>query len=271
MRIEVEHHSRYRFTEPQARVVQLLRMFPDDTVNQTVVAWRIDVDCDARLRESRDGYGNLTRMLYAEGPLETIGITISGEVLLSETPRRLDGADEPLPPAFYLRTTPLSAADAAMTAFAQEVAGSGSDDARAARIAEALHGRFVIERRRGDGVLPAAEAFAGDRASPRDLAQVLVGCLRAIGLPARYVSGYSLGGCARRERPAPHGWAEVFLDGQGWQMLDPTVGGSPGLDYVRVAAALDSAGAAPISGTRIGHGDEELDVDVAVGLLGRDG
>ena len=54
-------------------------------------------------------------------------------------------------------------------------------------------------------------------------------------------------------------------------MLDPSVGGTPGLDYVRVAAALDSAGAAPISGTRIGHGDEELDVDVAVGLLGRDG
>jgi transglutaminase-like putative cysteine protease len=271
MRLQVEHHSRYRFTEPQARVVQLLRLFPDDSVNQTVVSWRIDVDCDARLRESRDGYGNVVRMLYAEGPLETIGITVSGEVLLSETPQPLGGDGEPLPPSYYLRTTPLSAADAEMTAFAEQAAGDGDNSVRAERVAAALHARFAIERRRGDGVLAARDAFAGERASPRDLAQMLVGCLRAIGLPARYVSGYSLGGCERRERPAPHGWAEVFVHDYGWMTLDPTIGGPAGSDYVRVAAALDSAGAAPISGTRIGHGDEELDVGVAIGLLGSEG
>jgi transglutaminase-like putative cysteine protease len=271
MRIEVEHHSRYRFTEPQARVVQLLRLFPGDTVNQTVVDWRIDVDCDARLREARDGYGNIIRMLYAEGPLETIGITVSGEVLLPDTMQAIDASAEPLPPACYLRTTPLSAADAAMTRFARSAAGEGDVRSSVERLTAALHDRFEIDRRRGDGVLPAAEAFAGDRASPRDLAQMLVGCIRAIGIPARYVSGYSLGGCERRERPAPHGWAEAYVDGYGWLALDPSLGGPSGLDHVRVAVALDSAGAAPISGTRIGHGEEELDVDVAVGRLGSNG
>jgi transglutaminase-like putative cysteine protease len=271
MRIEVEHHSRYRFTEPQARVVQLLRMFPSDTANQTVVDWRIDVDCNARLREAVDGYGNIIRMLYAEGPLETIGITISGEVLLSETQQGLHAGSEPLPPACYLRSTPLTAADAAMTNFAADAAGEGDARSRVERITRALHERFAIERRRGDGVLAAAEAFADDRASPRDLAQILVGCIRAIDLPARYVSGYSLGGCERRERPAPHGWAEVYVDGHGWLALDPSLGGPSGLDHVRVAVALDSAGAAPISGTRIGFGEEELDVDVAVGRLGGEG
>ncbi|MFV0623073.1 transglutaminase N-terminal domain-containing protein [Sphingomonas sp. ac-8] len=271
MRIEVEHHSRYRFTEAQARVVQLLRLFPDDTVNQTVVSWRIDVDCDARLRESRDGYGNLIRMLYAEGPLETIGITVSGEVLLAEQPRGIEAEGEPLPPAFYRRTTSLSAADEAVAAFAQAAAGDGEARARLDRLTGALRRRFAIERRDGDGVLSAADAFARERLSPRDLAQLLVGCIRAIDLPARYVSGYSLDGCDRRERPAPHGWAEAFVEGHGWLGLDPSTGAMPGRDHVRVAVALDSAGAAPISGTRIGAGDEQLDVDVAVERLSGEG
>ena len=36
---------------------------------QNVLDWRIDVDCDARLREGRDGYGNVTHMLYVDKPV----------------------------------------------------------------------------------------------------------------------------------------------------------------------------------------------------------
>lgn len=268
MRIKVEHRTHYRFTEPQARVVQLLRLTPDDTLNQTVVSWRIDVDCDARLRTGVDGYGNQVRMLYAEGPLEAITIDVSGEVLLSEDPVPLPGTDELLPPTLYLRATPLTDADEALAAFADEAAGAGTDAARIDRLNAALHARFAIVRNRTGRARSAAEVFAGSEATPRGMAHMLIAAARAIGVPARYVAGYSLDGHAHRTHPAPHGWAELWIEGRGWLAYDPSTGGCPGLDHVRVAVALDAASAAPIAGTRIGHGEEALDVDLHVDRVG---
>jgi hypothetical protein len=47
--------------------------------------------------------------------------------------------------------------------------------------------------------------------------------------------------------------------------LDPCTGLCADEAYARVAVALDSAGAAPVAGSRLGEGDEELDVDLHVG------
>ena len=54
MRIAIDHRTRYRFSEPQARLVQMLRLTPCDTRDQTVVSWMIGVDCDARMRDAAD-------------------------------------------------------------------------------------------------------------------------------------------------------------------------------------------------------------------------
>ena len=86
----------------------------------------------------------------------------------------------------------------------------------------------------------------------------------ALGFAARFVSGYAL--IDGEHRPTPHGWAEAFVDGVGWIAFDPCTGRSPEEDYVRVSAALDAAGAAPVAGSRLGEGNEELDVDVSVSL-----
>ena len=52
--------------------------------------------------------------------------------------------------------------------------------------------------------------------------------------------------------------------GIGWVAFDPSTGRSPEDDYVRVANALDSAGTAAVAGSRLGEGDEVLDVDITV-------
>ena len=49
-----------------------------------MVEWRIDVDCDARLKNGRDGFGNETQMLYIDGPIDHIGLTVTGEVLTED-------------------------------------------------------------------------------------------------------------------------------------------------------------------------------------------
>ncbi|KQM59892.1 MULTISPECIES: transglutaminase family protein [unclassified Sphingomonas] len=258
MRLSVHHETRYRFTEPQARIVQLLRLFPGDTSHQTVVNWRIDVDCDARLREGFDGYGNITRMLYAEGPFETLVLTVSGEALLTEADGPIEGTDEPFPPELFRRVTPLTRADAVIEELVQ-----GDDLAAMTKLAAAIHARWPLDRRPTPTIRPAVEAVGDARLGPRDMAQIFLAAARARGVPARYVSGYSLSGDDERRTAAPHAWVEAYVSG-GWYAFDPATGGRSGLDHIRVAVALDAAGAAPIAGVRMGAGDEELDVDVRV-------
>ncbi|HEU0067352.1 MAG TPA: transglutaminase family protein [Sphingomonas sp.] len=264
MRLSIDHRTSYRFSTPQARLVQLLRLAPQNTHDQTVAQWRIDVDCDARLRTGRDGFGNCITMLYAEGPLDGIEIAVSGEVLTSHSNGVLHGASEPLPPALFLRATDATPADPEIAAFAADVAAEGEPLTRLRRLNEALHDRFRFERGRPLPGLSAADAFERPSATSRDLAQMFVVAARSLGLPSRYVSGYRRPGGEGNHRPTPHGWAEAHVDATGWIGFDPCMGISPEEDYVRVAAALDAAGAAPVAGSRLGEGTEKLDVDVAV-------
>lgn len=263
MRLAIEHRTRYRFSAPQARLVQMLRLTPEDTHDQTVAGWDIDVDCDARMRPARDGFGNRVTMLYVEGPIAAIEIAVSGQVLTNPTNGVVHGAGEPLPPALFLRATALTQADAAIAAFAQAIAPGDALD-RLHRLNHAVCARFALARARPVQGRPAADAFALDTATPRDLAQIFIAAARQLGAPARYVSGYWPVGEEGGAQSTPHGWAEAHVAGLGWVTFDPSTGRSANESYVRVAVALDSAGAAPVAGSRLGEGDEQLDVDVSV-------
>ena len=265
MRIAIDHRTQYRFSEPQARIVQMLRLTPADTQDQTVVSWHVGVDCDARLRDSVDGFGNAVTMLYAEGPIAGIEISVTGEVLTTDTSGVVQGAPEPLPPLFYLRSTARTAPDAAILAFVAEQADGRDLLDRMHRLNAALHVRFPRAPDASDTGKTAAEAFADGVTTSRDVAQMFVAAARSLDVPARYVSGYRIDGEAHS---APHGWAEAYVERLGWIGFDPATGLSPDESYVRVATGLDVLGAAPIAGMRLGKGKEELDVDVHADRLG---
>lgn len=269
MRLSVDHRTTYRFTQPQARLVQMLRMTPCDTHDQTVADWRIDVDCDARLKPARDGFGNKVTMLYAEGPIETIEIAVSGEVLTAPFDGVLNGAAEPFPPALYCRTTPLTEADATLAYFAGEHGGESNALTRLHAVNRAIADRFEIDFGSPMPGRTAVQAFGMAAATPRDLAHVFIAVARQTGVPARFVSGYSLVTARGGTKPTRHGWAEAHVEGLGWVAFDPTTGRSPGADYVRVAIGLDAAGASPVAGSRLGEGgDEDMAVDVTVEQVG---
>jgi transglutaminase-like putative cysteine protease len=268
MRIAIDHRTRYRFSEPQARLVQMLRLTPCDTRDQTVVSWSVGVDCDARMRDATDGLGNAVTMLYAEGPIEAIDITVTGEVLTIDAAGVVHGSVEPLPPLLYLRSTPRTHAGDTLPDFATEAAGGGGDPLdRMHRLNAALHARFPCAPDAADTGRSAAEAFNGEGVTSRDVAQMFIAAARTLRVPARYVSGYRSDGIAHS---APHAWAEAHVEGIGWVGFDPVTGLSPDDSYVRVAIGLDAAGAASIAGTRIGHGREDLAVDLHVDQLGTD-
>lgn len=258
MRLSVDHRTRYRFALPRSRLVQLLRVTPDDNDDQTVTDWDVHVDCDARLRSGRDGFGNRTVMLYVEGPVEEIELSICGEVLTSDGGGVVHGSVEPLPPALYLRATDLTPSEPVIAAFAAD-ACSGKQDAieRLHLLNGALHRRCAW---RADAApLGVAKVFDAKSAAAADLAHTFIVAARALGLPARYVAGYR---AAAGDHATPHAWAESFVDGLGWITFDPTTGLSVDQTYIRVAMALDATGASPLAGLGLG---EPVKVDMGAG------
>ncbi|MFZ5704163.1 MAG: transglutaminase family protein [Pseudomonadota bacterium] len=266
MRLLIHHQTEYRFTVPQTRVVQMLRMTPTSHVGQNIVDWHIDVDCDARLKHSRDGFGNVVSMLYLAGPIERIGMRVSGEVLTEDRAGVVAGTSETLPSAVFRRSTELTKAPEALVDLAARHGPETGDElARAHALNTAVAGLFDCSRQRSTVVRPVSEILDARNGCSMDLAHVLVSVAREAGFAARFVTGYIY-----REDPgsdhrhAPHFWAEVDVPGFGWIGFDPANDMCPNDRYVRVAKGLDFRDAAPISGARIGGGHEVMNVGVEV-------
>jgi transglutaminase-like putative cysteine protease len=106
------------------------------------------------------------------------------------------------------------------------------------------------------------DVFARREGVCQDFAHVTVACLRALGLPARYVSGYletdPPPGCPRLiGADASHAWAEVFVPGFGWMGLDPTNGKEPGERYVVIAWGRDYTDVTPLKGVVYSSGNSQ--------------
>ncbi|QLC26186.1 transglutaminase family protein [Parasphingopyxis algicola] len=265
MRLCIDHRTDYTFSEPQRRLVQLLRVTPVNFAAQHVVSWHIDVDCDARLRGHRDGFGNRITMLYIDGPIEKVALRVSGEVLTDDRSGMIEDASETLPAKAFLRPTNLSRADEAIRTFATDVAAAKQDPLERMHL---LMSR-LLDQIRFEPTLDAVErdaatAFAANKGVCQDHAHIFCAAARAMGIPARYISGHLFRRDGAEQQEASHAWAEACLPSIGWTGFDPANGISPDDAYVRVACGLDYRDAAPVAGRRMGGGDEALAVDVRV-------
>lgn len=270
MRLLIQHRTEYRFTEPQARVVQMLRMTPDSHIGQNIVDWRIDIDCDGRLKQSRDGFGNIISMLYLEGPIDRIGLTVTGEVLTEDRAGVVFGAVEPLPPVVFTQPTALTVSGPAIVELAEKFGPRAGDPlARAHGLNTAIHHLIRCNPQRSTDTRTAAEVADAGNGCSMDMAHVLIATARVAGFPARFVTGYIYSDDPDPDqRQAPHFWSEVHVPDYGWIGFDPANDQCPHDAYVRVAHGLDYRDSAPISGARIGGGHEVLRVGVDVSLSG---
>lgn len=268
MRLYIHHRTDYLFSEPQARIVQLLRLTPASHAGQNVIDWRIDVDCNARLRPGRDGFGNETMMLYVDGPASAIRLTVTGEVLTEDRAGMVTGAAEPLLPILFARSTSLTTPSEAIRALAAEVVAAGGTVLdQVHRLMATIHRRMRFDQGRRAEPREAGRAYAEGAGNAADFAHVLISAARQIDLPARFVSGHVLRPAHQHEwHEAAHAWAEVHVPDYGWIAFDATADRCPDAHYVRVATGLDYRDAAPVSGTRTGGGSEEMEVGVRVGL-----
>jgi transglutaminase-like putative cysteine protease len=267
MRLFVHHATHYRWSEPQRGLIQLLRVTPASFAGQAVVDWRIDIDRDARLRTGRDGFGNITTMLYVDGPIEQIGLTFAGEVLTEDRAGIVAGAPEPLPPLLFRRMTLLAGADQRIIAFAHAARDEGGDALDwLHRLNHQIHQRIAYNTEATGVETDAATAFARGHGVCQDHAHIFLAAARALGIPARYVSGHLFRRDGEVAQQAAHAWTEAFIEGLGWIGFDPANGICTDDAYVRVAVGLDYGDASPTTGRRRGSGEEALDVEVRVAL-----
>ncbi|MBB6226375.1 transglutaminase-like putative cysteine protease [Polymorphobacter multimanifer] len=261
MRIRVAYTTIYDYATLASDVVQLLRIEPHATAGQHVLHWRLDTDTDGHLRRTSDVYGNVAHMFYADAPLRRLTLHVSGEVDTDETHGLVAGASEPLPPAVFLRPTPLSMPDAAIRAFAA--------DCRAETALDTLHGinTALFEMMSFDADVThastgATHAFALKAGVCQDYSHIFIAAARSLGIPARYVSGHLVRADGLITQPAAHAWAEAHIEDFGWVGFDPTNGISTTEAHLRVSVGLDYLEAAPVRGARRGGGAETLNVTV---------
>jgi transglutaminase-like putative cysteine protease len=103
----------------------------------------------------------------------------------------------------------------------------------------------------------------------QDFAHILISCMRSVGVPARYVSGYLLTQPPPGEprlvgADASHAWASVYAGPLGWIDLDPTNNVIPSTEHITVAWGRDYSDVAPIAGVFVGGGCTTLTVAVDV-------
>jgi len=265
MRLRIAHSIVHRYAPPAAGVIQVLRLTPRNHEGQYVISWRIDVSTDLRLNAHEDAFGNLTHVLTADGPFDTLSVQVDGEVETQSTDGVVRGSVERFPPSLFLRDTPLTQADPAMRSFARDIraASGGNTLAELHAVLDRLHDAIICENGPSHPEATAAQAFAHKRGVTADLTHIFIGTARSLQIPARYVAGYLCadGGDAQ---DGGHAWAEAFVPDLGWVGFDPVNRVCPTEAYVRIAIGLDGLGAAPIRGTRYGVGEATLAVAVKV-------
>ncbi len=260
MRLAIDHVTRYRYEGLAGGIVQRLRLTPRSLDSQQVGDWRIDFDADGRLIESADCHGNIVHMFYAERPLTSLTLTVSGHVTTFDTAGVIGPTHERLPLDVYRRQTALTACDGAIRAFAQGCRAE-SPLAEAHRLMLAVHERVTFDAGATEAATDARTAFRLGRGVCQDLAQIFLAAARCLGHPCRYVQGH-YAAPDHPEQEAAHAWAELWIPDLGWVTFDPTHGISAGEGHVRVAVGLDSLDAAPVRGARRGGGAETLEVRV---------
>jgi transglutaminase-like putative cysteine protease len=269
MRLRVRHETRYDYSVPALRAIETLKLTPRGHDGQFVVDWRLDVDHDCRLEQSADAFGNTTHTFTVEGPLDELLIVAEGRIETSDTNGVVTGQLEKFPPVVFLRETQLTAPDAAIRKFADDMKAHAGDDrlnilhALSSGLSETM--KFEPDEKRP--ATAASEAFAAGTGVCQDFAHVMVSAARHLGYPARYVSGY-LFRPESSQSPATHAWAEMLVERLGWVGFDATNAICPTEAYVRVAVGLDANGAAPVRGARFGGEGETLAVRVWVEDLG---
>jgi transglutaminase-like putative cysteine protease len=264
MRLSVRHRTTYKYQSRARYLAQILRMTPLDGPGQKVLSWSVAADRKWRLPHYADGFGNVTHLHTLHDWHDEVSISVEGIVETWDTSGVLGMLSEPLPPRFFMRSTPLTTPHALVSALAARVAAEPDPLARLHQLMECVREDLAYVPGVTSAETSAGEALLAGSGVCQDHAHVFVTAARGLGHPARYVSGYLHAASDAEDALASHAWAEAWLPELGWVGFDPSNGIAPTERYVRTGVGLDYSDAAPVRGVRRGSPGHSLRVRVHV-------
>jgi transglutaminase-like putative cysteine protease len=283
----VVHVTEYLYSERVSTSHHDLHLLPRTTPEQSCLHEELEISpAPAMRRERTDDFGNRCTYVEIHEPHNNLRVTSRADVEVApraplpsasaawESVRDAVGADAEMRAArAFAFASPHVPMSVAARAYALPSFAAGRGIVEAAReLTTRIHADFVYDSGATTNATPVDEVLHLRRGVCQDFAHVQLACLRALGLPARYVSGY-LVTRPPLDKPrlvgadASHAWLAVFAGDHGWIPLDPTNDLVPGEQHITVAWGRDYSDVTPVRGVIMGGGRHDLwvSVDVAPG------
>ncbi len=289
MTYRVRHRTEYRYESDVSSSYGEMHLLPRELPEQRCYSTVVKIDpVPEDYRERLDFFGNRVASFAIHRPHRHLTVTATSIVEVGGRPSTLplladqpwdhvaavvrDGTSaEELDARQYLLPSPAvetsdRVAEYAATSFTP---GRSLLDATTELMAR-IHGDFAYEPGATSVTTTIDELFDVRAGVCQDFAHLSIGCLRSVGLPARYVSGYL------ETEPPPgqprlvgadvsHAWTSVFVPAIGWVDLDPTNNQFVGERYVTVGWGRDYGDVPPLKGVIFTEGEtHELEVTVDV-------
>jgi transglutaminase-like putative cysteine protease len=296
MQLKITHDTCYDYAPAVDNAQHMCYLQPGVMPTQALMGHLLHVEPEpAQLVATQDVYGNTRHFFCLQNPHTQLRVTSQSwvdtrVVSAPDSSIRWDAVRDQFryhagarfdAAADFVFASPYVPRHGDFAAYARPSFKDGVPLALAARdLMRRIHTEFKYESQSTQVNTPALQALAQRKGVCQDFAHIMIACLRALGLPARYVSGYLLtqpppGQPRLVGSDASHAWVSVYMPdltdlppAQRWLDFDPTNNregwGSPGEDYVTLATGRDFADVSPMRGVIHGGASHTLTVGVTV-------
>lgn len=287
MKYSIVHETSYRYSEPASLSQNELFLHPRETGNQRVLQSRLQVAPKPQYIQSRtDYFGNTAYIFMVQHPHTEL--TMKAESVV-ETTAPADPLPAVTPPWETAARDVAGAAgpeklDAFQFVFQSPMIRTDNNVREYARVSfppkrpvlegavdlmGRIHTEFKYDKSATTIDSTVAQVLEKRKGVCQDFAHLAIGCLRAMGLAARYVSGYletqaPPGKSKLVGADASHAWLSLFVPGTGWVDMDPTNNLIPGQQHITLAWGRDYGDVTPVKGVVMGGGAHTLSVRVDV-------
>ena len=250
MKLMINHQTHYHYSEPATRSIQYIRMSPQTNHHQHVHRW--DISIPGEQSKCKDAFDNIWITSSQVGSYQQLVIMAQGVVEINV--HNQHGVDSAIAPEIFLQPTETTLCNAEMLDFAKKyvpVVNLTNLQKLAAAILQLMP--YISESTLVTH--SAIESFQDRRGVCQDHSHVFIALCKALGIPARYVSGYLY--VTDMIHLASHAWAEVWLDGK-WHCFDVSNQLFSPSSHIYVAIGRDYWDVAPVRGVRTLGGIETM-------------
>ncbi len=287
----VRHTTSYTYSEAVSVCHNELHLQPRNSLQQTCTAYTLEVQPAPLVTSTGDDFfGNHTVFFTIQEPHRRLSITARSTVevqpralpsllstlLWEQVRERLqEGRSLRSLEAYqYVFESPHVPLHAALQRYALPSFAPGRPLLAAVKeLMQRIYTDFTYDPTATTVSTPLREVLEARRGVCQDFAHVQIGCLRTLGLAARYISGYLVtqpppGKPRLVGADASHAWVAVYCPDIGWVDVDPTNNVFPSEQHITVAIGRDYSDVSPIKGVFLGGGQHTMQVAVDVSPVG---